>query len=143
MTTLGQSLLQEHRALESLYEEVANRAHCGDTAALDASWAGLEARLLAHMDFEEAQLFTRFELAAPAEATRLLNEHGQVRRALEEMGVALELHALREETVGEFLALLRAHGAREERLLYPWSSTLEAAPCEAASSAPLPGKGAP
>ena len=56
--------------------------------------------------------------------------------------VALELHALREETVGEFLALLRAHGAREERLLYPWSSTVEAAPCEGASSAPPPGQSA-
>jgi len=53
MTTLGARLTQEHQGLDALYEEIANRVHCGDTVALDASWSSLEAGLLAHLDFEE------------------------------------------------------------------------------------------
>lgn len=122
MPTLGQRLAQEHRALEALYEQVANRVHCGDTALLDASWTELETKLRAHLEFEERHLFARFEQVDPVETARLRDEHAAVRRELAEMGVAIEVHALREEDVEGLLAMLRAHGAREEALLYPWAS---------------------
>jgi hypothetical protein len=121
MNTIGERLNHEHQVLDGLYEEVANRVHCGDTAALDASWSALEARLLAHLEFEESHLLLGFELVAPAEAARLSEEHRQIRRALGEIGVAIELHTVREDHVEEFLGLLRAHAAREEALLYPWA----------------------
>ena len=122
MFTHGERLTQEHQALDALYEEVANRVHCGDTAALDASWSSLEVRLLTHMDFEEEHLLPGFEVVAPDEVARIRAEHRAIRRALAEAGIAIELHTLREATVEEFLALLRAHAAREERLLYPWAN---------------------
>jgi hemerythrin superfamily protein len=128
MTMLGERLTHEHKALDTLYEEIANRVHCGDTAALDESWSALEERLLAHFAYEEAHLLPRFESVAPAEALRLREEHKEVRRALAETGIAIELHTVREEHIAEFLTLLRAHAAREEKLLYPWSNTADATP---------------
>lgn len=127
MTMLGGRLIQEHQALDTLFEEVANRVHCGDTVALDESWTALEARLLAHFDYEESHLLPRFEALDPAEALRIKEEHRLVRRALQETGLAIELHTVREEDIEEFLTLLRAHAAREEKLLYPWSSTADSA----------------
>jgi len=127
MTMLGGRLIQEHQALDTLFEEIANRVHCGDTAALDESWTALESRLLAHFDYEESHLLPRFESIDPAEALRIREEHKLVRRALQDTGVAIELHTVREQNVEEFLTLLRAHAAREEKLLYPWSSAADAA----------------
>ena len=124
MTTLGQRLTQEHRSLEALYDLVANRVHCGDTALLDASWTELETRLRAHLAYEEQHLFARFEQVDRVETARLRDEHAAVRRALAEIGVAIELHTVREETIEAFIAMLRAHGAREEALLYPWASAV-------------------
>lgn len=53
---------------------------------------------------------------------RLTGEHAQIRSALSEMGVAIELHALREEAVTALLGLLRAHGRREDETLYRWTA---------------------
>ena len=66
----------------------------------------------------------------------MLAERGVFRHALAETGIAIELHTLREETITEFLALLREHAAREEKLRYPWSSASEAVKCE-----PVPATG--
>lgn len=121
-TTLGQRLTREHQELDALYEDLANRVHCGDAATIDEAWGPMEARLRAHMDFEERELLPRFGELAPVTAQQIVGEHAQIRSALSEMGVAIELHALREEAVTDFLALLRAHGRREDETLYRWSS---------------------
>ncbi len=118
MTTLGQRLAQEHRDLNRLYEDLANRVHCGDAATIDAAWGPLEARLRAHMEFEEKELLPLFQAVAPVTAQEILAEHVRIRRALSEIGVAIEIHAFREEAMAEFLSLLRAHGEREEVTLY-------------------------
>ncbi len=118
MTTLGQRLAHEHHDLNRLYEDLANRVHCGDTATIDAAWGPLETRLRAHLDFEEQELLPLFREVAPMTAQEILGEHVQIRRALSEIGVAIELHAIREESMAEFLTLLRAHGEREEATLY-------------------------
>lgn len=120
-TTLGQRLTREHRELDALYEDLANRVHSGDTATIDEAWGPLEARLRAHMEFEERELLPRFAELAPVTAQQIVGEHAQIRSALSEMGVAIELHGLREEAVTDFLGLLRAHGRLEDETLYRWS----------------------
>lgn len=118
MTTLGQRLTREHQELDALYEDLANRVHCGDTATIDEAWGPLETRLRAHMDFEERHLLPRFRELAPVTAQQIVGEHAMIRGALADMGVAIEVHALREESLTAFLELLRAHGRREDETLY-------------------------
>ncbi len=120
MTTLGERLTHEHKDLDALYEDLANRVHCGDTAAIDEAWGPLETRLRAHMDFEELQLLPRFELIAPDAARRIQAEHAQIRDALSDVGIAIELHTVREDAMNRLLSHLRAHGRHEEETLYRW-----------------------
>lgn len=121
MTPLGQRLHTEHQALDAHFEDIANRVHVGDTALLDAGWEHLEAALLAHMDFEERHLLPRFARDDAAEAAQIRAEHDEIRRRLTELGVAIQLHTLREEAALEFLAALRGHAAREDSLFYAWA----------------------
>jgi hypothetical protein len=51
----------------------------------------------------------------------LLDEHAQIREKLTELGIDLELHCLGADRVKSFVDGLRAHAAREERLLYSWA----------------------
>ena len=57
----------------------------------------------------------------PEEAVALLREHGQIRELLLELGVAVDLHAIRFEQSRRFIDMLRAHADREDRLLYRWA----------------------
>lgn len=120
MTHLGQRLRNDHLALDALCDDIANRAACGDWAVLDAGWTRLEATLLEHFSFEERFLFPRFAVTHPDEDAALRAEHDALRRQLAELGIAIEIHALREDTVREFLAAVRAHAAREDALFYAW-----------------------
>lgn len=54
-------------------------------------------------------------------AADIRNEHAQIRDALIELGVDVDLHAARADMVARFVALLRRHAAREEALTSRWS----------------------
>jgi hypothetical protein len=57
----------------------------------------------------------------PEAAAALRRDHETIRAGLAELGVELEIHVLREETVQRFVGALRAHAAREDELLYGWA----------------------
>lgn len=116
MHSLEQRLRSQHESLNALFEDIADRAHRGDSVTLDGGWSELEATLVKHMDFEERLLLGRVD---DAECARIRAEHDTIRRTLTELGISIELHTLREDTVREFLVLLRAHAAREALSLYP------------------------
>ena len=124
MTRLGDRLRTEHRALDAHFRDIADHVRAGDPIALDAAWTQLEGALVAHMAFEERHLLPLFERHDADEAAQLRGEHAQIRRRLDELGVAIELHTLREATAEEFLATLRAHAAREDALFYAWADRL-------------------
>ena len=124
MTSLDERLREDHHTLDALCEDIVNRVQSGDTAILDAGWSDLDAMLVEHMDFEERSLLPRFDAMDPEESARLRDEHADIRRRHAQLGVDIEIHAIREDTVREFLAALRAHAAREDRLFHPWVAGL-------------------
>lgn len=126
MTKLGTRLREEHRALDAQFDEVAELVRAGDTATMDAGWTRLESSLIEHMDFEEKRLLPRFERVDPAAAARVREEHAAIRARLTELGIAIELHTIREAAVRAFLDELRAHATREDEALYPWADALDA-----------------
>jgi hypothetical protein len=111
----------DHERLESLFDTIVSEAVRGDSAYLLDGWRTFERSLLAHLEVEEAQLLRAFGQAAPTEAQALLDEHAQIREKLTELGIDLELHCLGADRVKSFVDGLRAHAAREERLLYSWA----------------------
>lgn len=114
------SLPEHHHDLEAHFQRLMARCQGGDPIELRCEWTLFERELTEHLALEEKELIPRFRRDRPAEAAEICREHEQVRGALADLGIALDLHALRAGAVQEFIDLLRAHARREEALFYPW-----------------------
>jgi hemerythrin superfamily protein len=108
---------QDHRAIEALLDDL---AHCAETSspALHATFNDLEQRLMAHMEAEEQYLLPLVEGSHSDEAERTRLDHARIRQLVSELGLAIEIHAVREPQVTELVQLLREHAAREDRTIY-------------------------
>jgi len=115
------TLCSDHQRLDGVFEALLNRVHVNDTQAAQATWTEFDRGLTAHIEAEEASLLPLFEQCDPGEAAVIRGEHAKIKSLLAELGVLLDLHALREDKVAEFVSFLRAHAAREERVLYQWA----------------------
>ncbi len=118
---LEAALQEDHRKLDQLFEELLNFIHVGDTGAADTTWTRFEKELLGHLEAEEQWLLPVFEREDPKEATWIREEHEQIRADLAELGLGLEIHALREDVVERFVGRLRTHATREQQKLYGWA----------------------
>ena len=120
MTESDFSLPEHHHDLEEHYQRLMARCQGGEPLELRCEWALFERELNDHLELEEKELIPRFRRDRPTEAAQICREHEQIRAGLAELGIALDLHALRVTAVQEFLDLLRAHARLEEALFYPW-----------------------
>jgi hypothetical protein len=116
-------LAEHHRALDQQLDRLVVRAQGGDAAELRAAWTAFERELLRHFEQEEAEILPAFARHDAAEARAILAEHADIRGALLEMGLALDLHCLRAEAVETLARQLKAHAAREDRAFYAWAAT--------------------
>lgn len=114
-------LAEHHRALDEQLDRLVARAQLGDAAELRAEWTAFERELLRHLEQEEAEILPGFARYDAAEALAILAEHADIRRALLEMGVSLDLHCLRAEAVQDFAQRLKAHARREDGAFYAWA----------------------
>jgi hemerythrin-like domain-containing protein len=117
---LRRFMADSHRQLNELFDRLlaAMEANAPDTREL---WNELDRGLHAHMEAEERYLLPRFARSHADEAAALLREHGQIREQLLELGVAVDLHCIRLDQSQRFIATLRDHAEREDRLLYDWA----------------------
>lgn len=114
-------LVRSHDELRALLLRLLDAMAANARDDVAALWRELDHGLLSHMDAEERLVLPAFAHVDHAEALALLREHGDLREQLLELGVAVDLHALRFERSEELVQLLLAHAAREERLLYRWA----------------------
>lgn len=70
---------------------------------------------------EDTIILPGFEGHAPAEAHALGLEHAAIRKLLLQLGIEVELHLVRLETVKHLIDTLHAHAAREDAWMYPWA----------------------
>jgi hemerythrin-like domain-containing protein len=118
---LDELLKSDHAALEVTFRRMIGKFGGGDPDAIRAGWQAMEQQLETHLGAEEQFMLPRFEKAYPEEAERIRVEHKQIRAALLQLGVDLDLHALRDETARAFIDALRQHAENEERLFYVWA----------------------
>ncbi|HVH46915.1 MAG TPA: hemerythrin domain-containing protein [Labilithrix sp.] len=125
-------LRAEHARLDAVYERLLTAYRQGDWRDVREEWNVFEPALRAHMETEEKRVFPVLREVNADEAEALIGEHDELRKLLEVLGVHIELHALAGADADELVRRLRAHGAREERLLYPWIDATFQAPvtCE-------------
>ncbi len=98
--------------------QLANSAEGADRAALTADWRRFERALIAHLELEEREILPAVEPREPQAVDLVRKDHAAIRALVDELGLEVELHTVRRETIDRFLALLRAHAAREDATLY-------------------------
>lgn len=108
----------EHSRLEAAMTQLANSAEGADRAALTADWRRFERALIAHLELEEREILPAVEPREPQAVDLVRKDHAAIRALVDELGLEVELHTVRRETIDRFLALLRAHAAREDATLY-------------------------
>ena len=113
-------LLNEHVALEQLLALLTRALEGDDSANLCEVWTRFERNLQDHLDAEEQCLFPLVLSAHRCEVEQLRDEHQHIRGALSELGIAVDLHALRKASVDELIDYLQRHAVREEHSLYDW-----------------------
>jgi hemerythrin HHE cation binding domain-containing protein len=121
-------LLEEHAALDRALNQIACIADGGDGDELHRAWGELEPLLLRHLAFEERELFPAVEAVHPDWTREFRRDHAEIRRLLAELGVRVDLHALRKQELDELVAALRAHAEEEDATVYRWAE--EAAPTD-------------
>lgn len=119
---LRELLLVDHRRLEQLSEQLQDAFDADAREDTQALWTELERRLEAHFKVEERLLFPRFGNLDATETRALSAEHRLLRERLAELGVGVDLKAVRADVARGFLDMLRAHAAREDVLLYRWAN---------------------
>jgi hemerythrin-like domain-containing protein len=116
----GSILRRDHERLEKIYGDLLAAYRSGDWETVRTQWAVFEPAISTHMETEEHDVFPDLRAINPEEADALLAEHAELRRILGTLGVAIDLHAVPGGDAQELVARLRAHGAREEAVLYAW-----------------------
>jgi hemerythrin-like domain-containing protein len=116
----GAILRRDHERLEKIYEDLLASYRSDEWEQVRTQWEVFEPALRAHMDTEEHDIFPELRTVDRTEADALLAQHAELRRLLATLGVAIDFHAVPARDAQELIAQLRAHGAREEKLLYPW-----------------------
>jgi hemerythrin-like domain-containing protein len=116
-------LARDHDRLDRLFEALSNALRADAREDAVRLWSQFEDELVRHMELEEKSILPALEKAEPKEARDLLREHGEMRAKLAELGVAVDLHQVRSEIVGEFIDQLRRHARREDALCYRWAES--------------------
>jgi hemerythrin-like domain-containing protein len=113
--------LADHDRLEAVFERVLAAFEANDREEMGRLWTEFESGLLGHMETEEAHLIPALQRVSETSARVLVQEHRHIRTRLTELGVALDLHALRLDTARSFIDELRAHARSEDHLMYQWA----------------------
>jgi hemerythrin HHE cation binding domain-containing protein len=133
-----ETLRHEHDMLGGLCDDLINRAESGDWHECDAVWDEFGRVLEAHMNLEEATFLPVFGAEGPEQALlvdRIRHEHQDIRRTVERLGVAVQVHTLRADDVRELVALLRRHAALEDTSLYAWAARAASLPTQPVGAA--------
>ena len=114
-------LADHHRELEVACSALLATVDEGCPRMLTKQYRVFERAVIDHMAAEDTIILPGFEGHAPAEAHALGLEHAAIRKLLLQLGIEVELHLVRLETVKHLIDTLHAHAAREDAWMYPWA----------------------
>ncbi|MBI3937757.1 MAG: hemerythrin domain-containing protein [Betaproteobacteria bacterium] len=124
MKSISEFLSADHRRGEELFEAAVQAAGRSDWDGCRSRFDAFRAALRRHMEVEEQILFPGFEeatgiTAGPPHVMR--HEHRQMLGLLEQLATALSARdaAGFSGCANAFVALMAAHSAKEENVLYP------------------------
>jgi hemerythrin-like domain-containing protein len=113
-------LARDHRELNQLFDALLDALQADAREDALRLWSAFDDGLSRHMALEEAHVFPLLRRHDEHEVEGLLREHDQIRATLAELGVGVDLHEIRVQTVSDFIEQLRRHASREAALAYRW-----------------------
>lgn len=119
---VAQDLLATHSEIEALLQQLCDEGEGNAQPELQHTWDELERKLLLHLAEEELYLFPALTRDDPDEVAALERDHADFRRLLAELGVGIELHTVRLETLEQLRKRLNEHARREDDKLYRWAA---------------------
>lgn len=114
-------LARDHRELDQLFDALLEALSADAREDALRLWSAFDDGLCRHMALEETHVLPHLRNHDAGEVEGLLAEHGQIRSKLAELGVGVDLHEIRVQTVSDFIEQLRRHASREEALAYRWA----------------------
>ena len=114
-------LAADHVRLDALFEDVLKRLALDDRDETRAAWNEFDRALSEHLEAEETLILPAFAVDHPDEAKTLRAEHDGIRAKLLDLGVAVDLHVIREDVAADFVRALREHAYREDSMMYRWA----------------------
>lgn len=121
-------LARDHRELDQLFEALLNALQADAREDALRLWSAFDDGLSRHMALEEKHLLPLLQQQDAREVEALLREHADIRAKLADLGVGVDLHEIRVQTVSDFVEQLRRHASREDALAYRWAQQNVPAP---------------
>ena len=121
----AEQLRAQHSAFTRAIEKVRMQMFAVDWKTCNDVWAEFCDDLERHLRYEERELFPAFAASnreAAQDVEALKSGHDRLRREIERVGIDVQLHQARPETVELLLQELARHVEREDELFYPWLS---------------------
>lgn len=114
-------LADHHRQIEEACRALRARAYEDCPRVLMEQYRVLERAVLEHLVAEETVILPDYTRHDPEAAYAIRDEHAAIRQLLLRIGVEVELHVVRLETLQSLIDTLHAHAAREDVSMYPWA----------------------
>jgi hypothetical protein len=114
-------LPEHHEEIASACIALRSSAFTDDPLEVITRYRNVEHAVLEHMRAEEDFILPEYANHAPADAAAIRATHEGLRRHLYRLGIDVELHAIRLESIDGLLMTLRDHAAHEDRNMYPWA----------------------
>lgn len=115
-------LRADHTLLDTLGEQIIAAIAENDREETARAMNLIQTQVREHLVREERELLPGYAEHSAADAERIRAEHAEIRKTLDELDIATDLHAVRADAVRALLDALRAHAAREETGLYAWAA---------------------
>jgi hypothetical protein len=112
---------EEHAAIANSVRDLARAAHLGDAAAMVIAFGEVDRKICHHLACGDDELLPRLVDCEPSEVAVLMEQHARIHRQLDDLGLALDLHALRAGMVDDFLELVSEHAVCEEHVVFDWA----------------------
>lgn len=117
---LQQMLMDHHCALETACQALLAQAYVDDPRQLVLHYRAFERSMLEHIAAEDALLLPAYAEHDPDDARSIRADHVAIQELLFRVGIEVELHSVRVDTVKQLIEQLQAHAAREDATMYPW-----------------------
>lgn len=121
-------LSRDHQELDQLFDALLNALQADAREDALRLWSAFDDGLCRHMALEEKELFPLLAQHDAREVEGLMKEHDEIRVKLADLGLGVDLHEIRVQTVSDFIEQLRRHANRENALAYRWAQQSVPAP---------------